>query len=136
MAYYALVFLSPIRVMLTMAATAAKPLPTSRHTAVLLSRATKLNSIATNVVPNVCPMSRAIPSIPLAPPERLGGAELMIVLLFGVWNKPNPAPHIISGIMICGIDECGVRPERRYSPIPNNAIPVQPNIPGCIFSTR
>ena len=99
--------------MLTVAAIAANPLPTRRHIAVLLSWVMKLNSIATNVVPNVCPISRAIPSIPLAPPERLAGAELIMVLLFGVWNKPKPAPHIIRGIMIRGIVAPGASPESR-----------------------
>ena len=45
---------------------------------------TKLKSNATSVVPDVCPNRRAIPSIPLAPPERFVGAEEIIVLLFGV----------------------------------------------------
>lgn len=70
--------------LLTIAATTANPLPTIRQTAVLRSCVTKLKSKATNVVPVVCPKRRAIPSIPLAPPERCVGADEIIVLLFGV----------------------------------------------------
>ncbi len=70
--------------LLTIAATTANMLPTIRQTAVLLPGITKLKSNATSVVPDVCPNRRAIPSIPLAPPERFVGAEEIIVLLFGV----------------------------------------------------
>ena len=72
------------RRLLTIAATTANPLPTIRQTAVLRLCTTKLKSNATSVVPNVCPSKRAIPSIPLAPPERFVGAEEIIVLLLGV----------------------------------------------------
>ena len=70
--------------LLTIAATTANPLPTSKQTAVLRSCVTKLKSKATNVIPVVCPIKRAIPNIPLAPPERCVGAEEIIVLLLGV----------------------------------------------------
>lgn len=53
----------------------------------------KANTMATPVVPIVCPMRRAMPSIPLAPPLRLRGADDTNVRLLGVWNKPNPAPQ-------------------------------------------
>lgn len=70
--------------LLTTAAISANTLPVIKHTSVLLLPTTQLNRSATSVVPNVCPMSRAIPIIPLAPPERCLGAEAIIVLLFGV----------------------------------------------------
>ena len=43
-----------------------------------------LNIKATNEAPIVCPIKRAVPHIPLAPPLRLDGAEPIIVLLLGV----------------------------------------------------
>lgn len=70
--------------LLTIAAISANMLPVIKHTSVFSLPATQLNNNATSVVPNVCPMSRAIPIIPLAPPERCLGAEAIIVLLFGV----------------------------------------------------
>ena len=41
---------------------------------------------------SVCPERRAVPSMPLAPPLRSRGAAAIMVRLFGVWNRPNPAP--------------------------------------------
>ena len=67
--------------------------------------------MATCVAPSVCPSRRAVPSIPLAPPLRLDGAEEMMVLLLGVWNKPKPDPqmnsrHIISILVGLGREYC------------------------------
>lgn len=66
------------------AAASANILPVIKQTSVLLSLTIQLNNSATSVVPNVCPVRRAIPIMPLAPPERWVGAEEMIVLLLGV----------------------------------------------------
>ena len=62
------------------------------------------NIMAAAAAPMVCPKSLAMPSIPLAPPLRLGGAEAMIVLLLGVKNVPKPMPpntirHIMSKLV-------------------------------------
>lgn len=38
---------------------------------------------ATSAAPLLCPSSRAVPNIPLAPPLRSRGAEVIIVWLFG-----------------------------------------------------
>lgn len=84
----------------------------------------------------VCPNRRAIPNIPLAPPERCVGAEEIIVLLFGVWNNPNPAPHSIKRSMILISDDSAVRLESEKSPTANRAIPTLPKIPGWMRSTR
>ena len=111
-------------------------LPTIRQTAVLLPGITKLKSNATSVVPDVCPNRRAIPSIPLAPPERFVGAEEIIVLLFGVWKSPKPAPHSISRRIKLISEDSAVRPDREKSPTANSTIPTLPNIPGWIRSTR
>ena len=116
--------------LLTIAATTANPLPTIKQTAVLRPCATKLKSKATNVVPVVCPNKRAIPSIPLAHPERCVGAEEIIVLLFGVWNSPKPAPHNINLRIILMSDDSAVRLESEKSPTANRTIPMLPNIPG------
>lgn len=72
--------------LLTIAAATANPVARYKQVCVLLL-GTRLNIMATKVAPNVCPNKRAVPSIPLAPPLRLAGADEMIVLLFGVWNK-------------------------------------------------
>lgn len=79
--------------LLTTAAISANTLPVIKHISVLLLPTTQLNRSATSVVPRVCPISRAIPIIPLAPPERLVGADAIIVLLFGVWKSPKPMPQ-------------------------------------------
>lgn len=84
----------------------------------------------------VCPSKRAIPNIPLAPPERCVGAEEIIVLLFGVWNNPKPAPHSIKRRMILISDDSAVRLESEKSPTANRAIPTLPKIPGWMRSTR
>lgn len=94
---------------LTMAAIKGKPAATQRHTMVPFCCVTKLNNSATSVAPSVCPSSRAVPIMPLAPPLLLTGAEAMIVLLFGVWNKPNPMPQMI----MCHIISLSVGEEDR-----------------------
>ena len=73
------------RKLLITAANSANPAPTNRQvTAPLSGEMIMPNNNATIVVPVVCPNSRAIPNIPLAPPERLDGAEDIIVPLLGV----------------------------------------------------
>ena len=53
----------------------------------------RLNISAISAAPTVWPRSRAVPSMPLAPPLRSRGAEVMMTRLLGDWNRPNPAPH-------------------------------------------
>jgi hypothetical protein len=48
----------------------------------------KLNRIASSTAPTVCPVSRAVPSMPLALPERCSGAVVTMVWLLGDWNRP------------------------------------------------
>ena len=43
--------------------------------------------------PLVGPISRAVPSMPLAPPAWWAGAEVTRVKLLGDWNSAKPAPH-------------------------------------------
>lgn len=76
-----------------MAATTAKAAPTKRLDVLLFPCGARLNSRATRVAPKVCPSNLAVPIMPLAPPLRLVGADDMMVLLFGVWNNPKPAPQ-------------------------------------------
>ena len=121
---------------LTMAAIKAKLAANQRHTIAPFCCVTKLNNSATSVEPRVWPSSRAVPIMPLAPPLLLTGAEAMIVLLFGVWNKPNPMPqmsirHIIS--LSVGEED---RWESKYKPRAKINMPAQPSIPACIRSTR
>ena len=48
---------------------------------------------ASITAPSVCPVNRAVPSMPLAAPLRCSGAEVTMVWLLGDWNSANPAPH-------------------------------------------
>src|SRR6185437_448110 len=43
--------------------------------------------------PLVCPVRRAVASIPPAAPLRKSGAEDSIERLFGAWKNPKPRPH-------------------------------------------
>ena len=88
------------------------------------------------MVPNVCPKSRAMPNMPLAPPERLVGAEDMIVLLFGVWNNPNPMPHTTSRQIMLMSEDSGVSIDKEKSPAAKITMPILPSIPGWIRSTK
>ena len=84
-----------IRRQLTIAATKAKPTATYIQIGILSVAEVTLKIKATNVVPSVCPSSRAVPCIPFAPPLRERGAADIIVLLFGGWNRPKPIPQSI-----------------------------------------
>ena len=70
-----------------------------------------------------------VPSIPLAPPLRLEGAEEMIVLLLGVWNKPNPAPQINRRHIISVFVGLSGNMASRKRPVANIVIPIPPSIP-------
>lgn len=91
--------------LLTIAAISANTLPVIKHTSVLLLPTTQLNRRATRVVPKVCPINRAMPNIPLAPPERFVGAEAIIVLLLGVWKSPKPMPQTANRRQILRMDD-------------------------------
>src|SRR5579863_2294843 len=73
---------------LTAAARPAKPEDRiSVH--VVPSTGIAANSSATSAAPVVWPNRRAVACIPLAPPLRAAGAEVMIARLFGVLKNPN-----------------------------------------------
>ena len=52
-----------------------------------------LKQAATSAAPVAWPSSRTVPIMPLAPPARDGGAEVMMARRLGDWKKPKPAPH-------------------------------------------
>ncbi len=68
-----------------------KPTPTISAMRVPLA-GSRASSSATSAAPMVCPKSRAVPSMPEAPPLRSRGAAAIMVRLLGDWNRPKPAP--------------------------------------------
>jgi hypothetical protein len=71
----------------------ARAIPNAPSTTILaeIPRLTKANEIAARIAPIVCPVKRAVASIPPATPLRESGADDNIERLFGAWKKPNPA---------------------------------------------
>ena len=80
-----------VRAALTMAAVPASTAETLRATVSECSAI--LNAIAAKVAPIVCPVRRAVASIPPAAPLRSSGAAESIERLFGAWKKPKPNPQ-------------------------------------------
>lgn len=95
----------------------------------------KAKTMATPVVPIVCPMSRAMPSIPLAPPLRLRGADDTNVRLLGVWNKPNPAPQNMILHQISILSALSGKKYNKINPVENRHMPIAPSVPGWKCST-
>lgn len=116
-----------IRRQLTIAATKAKPTATYIQTGILSVAEVTLKIKATNVVPSVCPSSRAVPCIPFAPPLRERGAADIIVLLFGVWNRPKPIPQSINRQAMSISVGCPGNKANRRSPVAYTTIPIPPN---------
>ena len=106
-----------IRRQLTIAATKAKPTATYIQTGILSVAEVTLKIKATNVVPSVCPNSRAVPCKPFAPPLRERGAADIIVLLFGVWNRPKPIPQSINRQAMSILVGCPGNKANRRSPV-------------------
>lgn len=71
-----------IRMLLTTPAPMANNMARNKQACARSPSGNIRKSNATRVVPNVCPNNRAVPSIPLAPPLRLVGAEETMVTLF------------------------------------------------------
>lgn len=86
---------SEMRARLMTAPVTAKP-PASSSAVWVLFSGTMWNSRAISAAPVVCPMRRAVASMPLADPLRSGGAEAIRMLLLGDWKSPNPAPQSTS----------------------------------------
>lgn len=79
-----------IRMLLTTPAPMANNMARNKQACARSPSGNIRKSNATRVVPNVCPNNRAVPSIPLAPPLRLVGAEETMVTLFGVRTVRSP----------------------------------------------
>ena len=96
---------------------------------------TMWNSRAISAAPVVCPMRRAVASMPLAEPLRSGGAEAIRMLLLGDWKSPNPAPQSTSRQMMSKSVGCSGRNASRNSPAAIAARPVPPSMPAWTRST-
>ncbi len=60
------------------------------------------------------PVDEPVPNMPLAPPLRSRGAEVIMVWLLGDWNKPNPAPHkIIGQIILISAGDAAAEPGKK-----------------------
>ena len=67
-----------------MAAVRAMAMPAAKQAVLWCVLSKMRKSSAARVVPMACPTTRAVPSMPLAPPLRCLGAELTRVTLLGV----------------------------------------------------
>ena len=87
------------------------------------------NTSATSAAPVVWPNSLAVACIPLAPPLRAAGADVMIARLFGVLKNPNPTPHnVIRQTMSCQV-ACSGSIAIAARPAAITTIPQPPNKP-------
>src|SRR6185369_3751592 len=80
---------------------AANPAPSASAT-VAPSRPARAKHSAADAAPSVCPVRRAVATMPLAPPLRSEGALDMMARMFGVWKKPNPRPQITDDVHDAG----------------------------------
>ena len=72
---------------------AAKAAP-STSAIVAPSRPARPKHSAASAAPLVCPIRRAVATMPLALPLRPAGALDIKAFMFGAWKKPNPQPQI------------------------------------------
>src|ERR1700733_2649632 len=107
---------------------AANPAPSASAT-VAPSRPASTKQNAVSAAPIVCPVRRAVATMPLAPPLRPGGALDMIALKFGVWKKPKPSPQIaMRQTMLRMLGEVG-SVASNVMPIPSRTRPTPPSSP-------
>ena len=66
----------------------------STSAAVAPSRPARPKQSAASAAPLVCPVRRAVATMPLALPLRSAGALDIRAFMFGAWKKPNPHPQI------------------------------------------
>ena len=119
--------------MLTTAATAEKQAATySVMVGPFCGAMPKIN--ATSAAPRVCPVRRAVPSIPLAPPLRSRGAADNMVRLFGDWKIPKPAPHSAMRHAICMGSGCAPSVASNSRPAVIVTSPTPPSQPDDILS--
>ncbi len=113
---------------LTPAATMAKPAAVNSVTA-LARTPNSPNISATSAAPTVWPRSRAVPSMPLAPPLRSRGAEPRMARLLGDWNRPKPAPHSVMRQAMSPTAGCAGSSASAASPAAKAARPRPPRRP-------
>ena len=75
------------------------------------------------------PSSRTVPTMPLAPPLRSGGAEVMMARILGDWKKPKPAPHSIMRQTMLYTDGWPGIKATETMPRHSKARPTPPSIP-------
>src|SRR5665213_2464442 len=71
------------------------------------------NEMAARIAPMVCPVRRAVASMPPAAPLRASGAAESIERLFGAWKNPNPRPHMAMRHAISAAVGFSGRPAKR-----------------------
>ena len=91
---------------------------------------------ATSAAPVAWPNRRTVPIMPLAPPARDAGAEVMMARRLGDWKKPKPAPQIAMRHEMSHTD--GVVGINASSTMPsaNSARPTPPKMPAGYLSDR
>ena len=90
-------------------------------------------SVPSTSAPSDWPVSRAVPSMPAAPPDRCGGAAVTMVWLLGDWNSPKPTPHTASRQASAAPDGCAGSSASASRP---NAISPRPMPPSSPLGTR
>ena len=84
---------------------------------------------ASSTAPSVWPVRRAVPSMPLAAPERRGGAAVTMVWLLGDWNSPKPAPHSSMRQTMSASDGCAGSSASSSRPSDITPRPMPPSSP-------
>src|SRR6185312_477487 len=116
------------RVQLTPPAIRAMAAP-ARSAAVVPRSPNRLNMRAISAAPVVWPRSRAVPSMPLAPPLRSRGADPSIARLLGVWNRPKPKPHSAMRQAISALPGCTGSSDSDNNPAAKTVRPMPPSAP-------
>jgi hypothetical protein len=68
--------------------------------------------------------------MPLAPPLRSGGVEVIIALLLGAWNRPKPKPHTARRQPMSSEEGASGKVRRSMKPRAKTARPMPPRWPG------
>ena len=84
---------------------------------------------AASAAPIVWPVSRAVATMPLALPERPGGALPIRAFMFGAWKKPKPAPQITIRQTILAMLGSGGNIASSAMPMPSINRPMPPSMP-------
>jgi hypothetical protein len=76
------------------------------------------------------PLSRAMATMPLAPPLRSRGAADISAFRLGDWNRPNPAPHTTMRSTMAPTDASTGNVASAAIPPLSNTRPMPPSKPG------